>query len=157
MIEELNRRKALVYVHPLFGDCCTEPIEWVPDALIEYPNDTSRAIAQPDVRRHAGALPRYPLHLLPRRRNDSVPLRPHQHSGSNRPFLGRVPKGIDYELRKLHYGRARPFEPALAALLAYIPESQILLGSDYPFSSVALSIKGLEEHGLPKDDARRAL
>jgi predicted TIM-barrel fold metal-dependent hydrolase len=74
------------------------------------------------------------------------------HSGSNRAFLGRVPKGIDHELRKLHYDVALAcFKPALAALFAYIPESQVLLGSDYPFSSVALSIKGLEEHGLSKD------
>ena len=62
---------------------------------------------------------------------------------------GRVPKGIDYELRKLHYDVAlAAFKPSLAALFAYIPMSQILLGSDYPFSSIEKSITGLEEMRL---------
>ena len=40
--------------------------------------------------------------------------------------------------------------PSLAALFAYIPMSQILLGSDYPFSSIEKSIKGLEEMRLTR-------
>jgi 6-methylsalicylate decarboxylase len=76
------------------------------------------------------------------------------HSGSNRAFLSRVPKGIDYELRKLHYDVAlAAFKPSLAALFAYVPMSQILLGSDYPFSSIGLSIEGLNEIGLSPTDA----
>jgi predicted TIM-barrel fold metal-dependent hydrolase len=66
------------------------------------------------------------------------------HSGSNRAFLSRVPQGIDYELRKLHYDIAlAAFKPALAALFAYVPMSQVLMGSDYPFSSIGLSVDGL--------------
>jgi predicted TIM-barrel fold metal-dependent hydrolase len=74
------------------------------------------------------------------------------HSGSNRAFLNRVPKGIDYELQKLHYDIAlAAFRPSLSALLAYVPASQVLLGSDFPFSSIGLSVKGLEEMDLPTE------
>jgi hypothetical protein len=38
--------------------------------------------------------------------------------------------GIDYELRKLHHDVAlQANRPALAALFAYVPTSQVLLGS----------------------------
>ena len=39
----------------------------------------------------------------------------------------------------------------LAALLAYVPASQVLLGSDYPFSSIGVSVKGLEDVTLPAE------
>ena len=46
--------------------------------------------------------------------------------------------GIDHELRKLHYDVAlQANRPALAALFAYVPLSQVLLGSDYPFGTSA--------------------
>ena len=152
VFEELNRRKALVYVHPLAAPCSTDLMAWVPDALIEYPHDTSRAVLS---LLFSGTLARLPdIRFIFSHGGGTIPFLSGRivHSGSNRPFLGRVPKGIDYELRKLHYDIAlASFKPTLDALFAYIPASQILLGSDYPFSSVGLSIKGLEEHGLPKE------
>ncbi len=152
VFEELNRRKALVYVHPLASPCSTDLMEWVPDALIEYPHDTSRAVLS---MLFSGTLARCPdIRFIFSHSGGTIPFLSGRilHSGSNRLLLDRVPKGVDYELRKLHYDVALAcFKPALAALFAYIPESQILLGSDYPFSSVALSTKGLEEHGLSKE------
>jgi 6-methylsalicylate decarboxylase len=152
VFEELNRRKALVYVHPLASPCSTDLMEWVPDALIEYPHDTSRAVLS---MLFSGSLARCPdIRFIFSHSGGTIPFLSGRilHSGSNRLLLDRVPKGVDHELRKLHYDVALAcFKPALAALFAYIPESQVLLGSDYPFSSVALSIKGLEEHGLSKE------
>ena len=149
VMEELNRRKALVYVHPLAADCCTGLVDWVPDALIEYPNDTSRAILS---LMFGGTLTRLPdIRFIFCHGGGTIPFLSGRikHSGSNRPFLSRVPKGIDYELRKLHYDIAlAAFRPALLALLDYIPLSQILLGSDYPFSSIGVSIDGLAEMKL---------
>jgi predicted TIM-barrel fold metal-dependent hydrolase len=153
VFEELNRRKAVVYIHPLASSCSMGLMKWVPDALIEYPHDTNRAICSlmfsgtlnrnPDIRfifcHGGGTMP-----SLAGRIN---------HSGSNRAVLPQVPKGIDYELRKLHYDVAlASFKPALSALFAYVPMSQVLLGSDYPFSSIGLSIEGLNEMNLSKAD-----
>lgn len=152
IFEELNRRKALVYVHPLAAPCAMDLMEWVPDALIEYPHDTSRAVLS---LLFSGTLARLPdIRFIFCHAGGTLPFLSGRiaHSGSNRPFLSRVPKGIDYELRKLHYDVAlAAFKPSLAALFAYVPISQVLLGSDYPFSSIGLSIKGLEEAGLPPE------
>ena len=46
MFEELNRRKAVVYVHPTSPDCCRNLVPGVPDAAIEFGTDTTRAIAR---------------------------------------------------------------------------------------------------------------
>jgi predicted TIM-barrel fold metal-dependent hydrolase len=149
VMEELNRRKALVYVHPLAADCCANLIDWVPAALLEYPNDTSRAIMG---LMFGGTLSRLPdIRFIFCHGGGTIPFLSGRikHSGSNRPFLNRVPKGIDYELRKLHYDIAlAAFRPALLSLLDYIPMEQILLGSDYPFSSIGTSIEGLAEMEL---------
>jgi predicted TIM-barrel fold metal-dependent hydrolase len=154
VFDELNRRKALVYVHPLAANCSMGLMDWVPDALIEYPHDTSRAILS---LMFSGSLNRFPaIRFIFCHGGGTIPMLAGRinHSGSNRAFLSRVPKGIDYELRKLHYDVAlAAFKPSLAALFSYVPMSQILLGSDYPFSSIGLSIEGLNEIGLSPTDA----
>jgi 6-methylsalicylate decarboxylase len=149
VMEELNRRKAVVYVHPLAADCCANLIGWVPAALLEYPNDTARAILS---LMFGGTLARLPdIRFIFCHGGGTIPFLAGRikHSGSNRPFLNRVPKGIDYELKKLHYDIAlAAFRPSLLALFDYIPMSQILLGSDFPFSSIGTSISGLTEMKL---------
>ena len=68
-------------------------------------------------------------------------------------FADKMPNCIDYELRKLHYDVAlRANRPALAAVFAYVPTSQVLLGSDYPFGTSTDGIRGLEEYGLKPSD-----
>jgi predicted TIM-barrel fold metal-dependent hydrolase len=151
VFEELNRRKALVYIHPLAANCSLNLIDWVPDALIEYPHDTSRAILS---LLFSGTLARLPdIRFIFCHGGGTIPMLAGRinHSGSNRKFLDRAPKGIDYELRKLHYDIAlASFKPSLSALFEYVPVSQVLLGSDYPFSSIGLSLKGIEEMNLPE-------
>jgi 6-methylsalicylate decarboxylase len=58
-----------------------------------------------------------------------------------------------FRRRKLHYDVAlQANRPALAALFAYVPISQVLLGSDYPFGTSSDGIRGLEEYGLNPGD-----
>ena len=44
VFQELNRRKAVVYFHPAAAECCQNLIPYVPQATVEYPHDTTRAI-----------------------------------------------------------------------------------------------------------------
>src|SRR6185312_1448725 len=44
VFEELNRRKAVAYFHPLAAPCCGHVIPGVPASVIEYPHDTTRAV-----------------------------------------------------------------------------------------------------------------
>jgi predicted TIM-barrel fold metal-dependent hydrolase len=152
---ELNRRKALVFVHPLAPACCSNLMPWVPDAILEYTQDTNRAITS---LLFSGTLSRFPdIRFIFAHGGGSMPFLAGRitHSGSNRNFIGNVPKGIDYELAKLHYDIAiAAYKPSLAALFALVPKSQVLLGSDYPFHSVAPAIAGLEAYGLPEDEVR---
>ena len=45
VMDELNRRSAIVYVHPTVASCCRNLIPEVPDHLIEFATDTTRTIA----------------------------------------------------------------------------------------------------------------
>ena len=93
VFDELNRRKALVYVHPLASPCSTDLMEWVPDALIEYPHDTSRAVLS---MLFSGTLARCPdIRFIFSHSGGTIPFLSGRilHSGSNRLLLDRVPKG----------------------------------------------------------------
>lgn len=42
--QELNRRKAVVFVHPITGACCGNLVPGVADTLVDYGADTTRSI-----------------------------------------------------------------------------------------------------------------
>ena len=45
VMEELNRRKALVYTHPTAANCCVNLAPTQPPVMIEFGTDTTRTIA----------------------------------------------------------------------------------------------------------------
>jgi predicted TIM-barrel fold metal-dependent hydrolase len=44
VFDELNRRKAVVYTHPIDAPCCQELMQGVTPTTLEFPTDTSRTI-----------------------------------------------------------------------------------------------------------------
>ena len=44
IFDELNRRKAVVYTHPIDAPCCQDLMQGVNPTTLEYPTDTARAI-----------------------------------------------------------------------------------------------------------------
>ncbi|MGH7088538.1 MAG: amidohydrolase family protein [Stellaceae bacterium] len=146
---ELNRRKALVFVHPLAPYCCANLIDWVPPVLAEFPQDTTRSVFS---LLFSGTLARAPdIRFIFCHAGGSVPILAGRAevTGLTKRHAERLPLGMDHELKRLHYDVALAANrPALAALFTYVPVSQVLLGSDYPFGTSADGIRGLEAYGL---------
>ena len=149
--EELNRRSAVVFVHPARASCCRSlPGQ---SGIIEYDIDTARAIDSllwngttakfPNIRfifsHSGGAFP-----VLAARIRDDYP--------KNR--ADKVPNGLDHEVKKLYFDTAHAgWAPALDALKDVVPVSQILYGSDAPIRNYELTDNGIVEYaGFSEND-----
>jgi predicted TIM-barrel fold metal-dependent hydrolase len=151
VFEELNRRKAIVYFHPLAPDCCSALMDYVPASVVEVPQDTTRAVVSllfsgafaryPDIRfifSHAGA----GVPVLAGRMSNAV-----TRSAKIEALVG--PAGVDATLRKLYFDTANSaYAPTMAALLKLVPLSQVLFGSDYPYLTVLQNLEDLSGAGL---------
>jgi 6-methylsalicylate decarboxylase len=150
---ELNRRKAVVYLHPTAPNCCRQLLPGLPDPLVEFPHDTTRAVVSllysgtfsrcRDIRfifSHAGGT----IPMLSGRLNETGDL-----FGINK----KLPNGPEFELKRLHYEIANSaHRTAFAALTNLVPASQILFGTDYPFIPIPATAGGLANLGLPTSD-----
>lgn len=157
VFEELNRRKAVAYFHPVAPNCCGNLMPGVPAPMIEYPHDTTRAVSSllfngafarhKDVRfifSHAGAS----VPALAGRMINAA-----SRSAKLQAAIG--PNGIEAELRKLYYDTANAaYAPTMAALLKLVPVSQVLFGSDYPYLTVRQNLDSMTELGLPEATLR---
>jgi predicted TIM-barrel fold metal-dependent hydrolase len=154
VMEELNRRRAVVYTHPTTANCCGNLIPDVPESIIEWGTDTTRTIASLVF---SGTAARF--------RDLSIIF---SHGGGTLPFLTerfvrlplinkslavRVPNGVEAELKRFYYDTAQAAHPyALASLTRLIPLSQIVFGTDYPYRTASDHVKGLTEYGFSASD-----
>lgn len=155
VFEELNRRKAIVYFHPTAANCCRSLMADVPAPLIEYPHDTSRAIMS---LMYSGTFARFrDIRFIFSHAGGTIPMLAGRIAQLGTLFDGdkKVPDGVEYELKRLYYEIANSANrPAMAALMALVPTSQILFGSDNPFVPTDITAKGLNNLGLSKADFR---
>lgn len=156
ILDELNRRRAVVYTHPATADCCRNLLPGVPDTVIEFGTDTSRTITDlvfsgtadrcrdaQFVFSHAGGTVPFLAERLVR-----LPVQ-------NPAVQTRVPRGVLTELRRFFYDTAWSAHPmALASLTKLVPSSQIVFGSDYPYRTGEDHVKGLTEYGFSAADLR---
>jgi predicted TIM-barrel fold metal-dependent hydrolase len=156
VFEELNRRKALVYVHRRIYSGPYEIFGW----------DHYRTILS--------------LIKAPGRRETGVPTLRYpdirfiiSHSGGLMPFTferSNTPQGAETKeevatrnamlavLRQFHYDTAHSNNAfTLSALKKLIPVSQIMFGTDYPLTKVAEELKGLETSGVMNADELRLI
>ena len=143
VFEELNRRKAVVYTHPLNPACCTHLADGVGPSSIEFATDTTRTIASLIFGKGGTAFRTADVKFI------------WSHSGGTLPFLigrfireqlvrkdPRMPDGPDPIIRRYFYEIAQGNEPGqFAALLKMVPVSQILFGSDFPYREAAEAAK----------------
>ena len=151
VMEELNRRKSIVYVHPTFAPCCTTKM--VPGLIapnLEFPYDTTRTIVSLIT---SGTTTRYPniRFVFSHGGGALMGLYGRIEGLGNAPqFRGKFPAGMPAELRKLFYDSASMnAETAIPALLNVVPSTQLLLGSDYPLAGPpptnVMIVKAVEE------------
>lgn len=155
VFEELNRRRAVVFVHPTTGVCCRTLLPDVNPIMLEIPQDTTRAVTN---LLFSGAFTKFKdIRFVFTHAGGNVPMmvgRMHQYAASN--ISERLPNGIEYDLRRLHYDIAgTAYRPAIAALTSLIPSAQILFGSDHPFIPLAETAEGMMRLGFSDDDLRR--
>jgi predicted TIM-barrel fold metal-dependent hydrolase len=142
LMAELHRRQAVVFIHPTSPACWECTSLGFPRPMIEFPFDTTRAVTNLLL---SGTLARYPgiRWIVP-------------HAGGTLPFLAsRIagvsallgfddPAAIVSQLRQLHYDLAGSANATVAsALLALVDRSQVLYGSDWPFTPEPIVAGGL--------------
>lgn len=146
---ELERRKAVVFTHPITADCCKNLIKGIGDGAIEWQTDTTRAIAQMVF---GGAAARYPnVRMIWSHGGGTMPYLIDRFSrmASSPKLSARFPGGFEAAAAKFYYDTAQVANPpAMAALTKVVPLSQILFGTDYPARTLAEHVKGLKECGV---------
>ena len=150
ILEELNRRKVVVYTHPATPACCAKIMPYISINAIEGPVDTTRtmislifqggAARYPDIRwifSHSGGVTPFLVSRFER------------HMIDGKDAKEKAPNGPIYELRKFYYDTAQGnHEGALLALLKLVPPSQVVYGTDFPFRDGAEVSGGLAKHGF---------
>jgi predicted TIM-barrel fold metal-dependent hydrolase len=149
LFEELDRRRALIFVHPTSPACCSNVVPGIADANIEYATDTTRAIVRMIF---SGSSRRYPnIRMI------------WSHAGGTLPFLNfrfireaqleryktLLPDGYLPEARRFYYDTAQAAQAApMGALLKTVPLSHIVFGTDYPYLSIRENVEGLRATGI---------
>jgi 6-methylsalicylate decarboxylase len=150
IMDELNRRKAVLYTHPTLANCCRGLLPEVAPTVIEFGTDTSRTIT--DIV-FSGTAARCPdVNFIFSHAGGTVPFlteRLIQAPVINKNLAPRVPNGVLHELKRFYYDTAWAYNAVpLAALTKLVPISQILYGSDFPYRTGPGTVKGLMDYGF---------
>jgi 6-methylsalicylate decarboxylase len=156
--EELNRRKATVFVHPTMS-CCGNVFPGISGPTIEFPTDTARTITSLAV---TGTMARFPnVTFIFSHGGGSLPSIVQRLGGAERAMTPeerakKLPKGLDYELKRQYYDVASVGSaPAgMAAVLKLWPITQLTYGSDAPFGSATGIATGITKLGLSDADLK---
>ncbi len=146
VFDELNRRQAVVYYHPIPANYGTLILNNFPPATLEFPFDTTRAIMSLVF---GGTIARFPKvrHIF-------------SHAGGTVPFLAErlarltarddlkkmVPNGVIQELGKLYFDTALSTNKfCFGPLQLLVEPDHILFGSDFPQAPESTTISSLRD------------
>jgi predicted TIM-barrel fold metal-dependent hydrolase len=141
VMEELNRRKAVVHVHPTAANCCRN-LEYAPGVApgsMEYGTDTTRAIMGVAF---SGDAARYPdIRFIWSHAGGTVPFLAGRIDGASRGAKDRLPNGFMHELKRFHYDLAGAANAgAIASLLQLVTTAQVLFGTDFPPGGASVDV-----------------
>jgi 6-methylsalicylate decarboxylase len=150
VLAELNRRKAVAFVHPTQPQCCGQMMPDVVSAIVEFPFDTMRTITS---LLYSGQFAKYPeIKWIFSHGGGTLPMLAGRISGSfrNPKMQPRAPKGPIYELKKIYVDTASAFFPwSWAGVVALSGPKHILFGTDDPYVKIPEVDAGLAELHLP--------
>jgi predicted TIM-barrel fold metal-dependent hydrolase len=165
VFDELNRRRAVVYVHPITAPCCHDLLPDTGSHNLEWNTDTSWAIWNMINDGQFG-----PSRVSSATRCPNVTFI-WSHAGGTllgliQRFLGAASSADDlaqtpepnsrlYHLRRFYCDTAVSANPIhMTALKSLVRSSQVVFGSDFPFVSPLDTIQGLQRSGLSADELR---
>jgi 6-methylsalicylate decarboxylase len=147
LFEELERRRAVVFVHPTASPDPTAHALGLPDSLLDFVADTSRAIARLHYSNTFARTPNVKYIF--------------SHAGGTIPYLasrfavvdemgvidGGAQRGTAADtFRRLYWDTALSWrDPVLELLRSVVGMDRVLYGSDYPYLRRDLAIAGREQ------------
>ncbi|MGI0549939.1 amidohydrolase family protein [Pseudomonas aeruginosa] len=152
LMAELDRRAAVVFVHPNLHQTSEQLGMQAPGFLIEFLCDTTRAAVNLIL---TGSLERFPrIRWVLAHGGGFLPYVAWRVSLANAlpQFQEKAPQGVMSYLRRFYFDTAlSPSRYSMAALKELVEPSQILFGSDFPFAPAPLTTlqcQTLEENPL---------
>ena len=155
IMDELNRRKAVVFVHPVRADCCRGLIPEVSEPTIELPQDTARTILSVVI---SGNAKRYPgIRFIFSHAGGTLPPLIHRIEGLANVrkdlMAERFPDGVRAEFRKFYYDTAISYYPwTLMPLMELVDTTQVMFGTDFPFRSARDTAQGIAKYTFTDAD-----
>jgi 6-methylsalicylate decarboxylase len=147
LLDELERRRTVVFVHPTMSPDPTAHQLGLPDSLIDFTADTTRVVAQMHYRNRFARTPNVKYFFA--------------HAGGTIPYLagrfrivdemnvvpGAEVRGTAAEtFRRLYWDTALSWrDPVLDMLRVTVGLDQVLFGTDHPYIRRDLAIAGADE------------
>jgi predicted TIM-barrel fold metal-dependent hydrolase len=159
VMEELNRRRAVVHVHPTAANCCRN-LDYAPGVgpgSMEYGTDTTRAIMGVAF---SGDAARFPdIRFIWSHAGGTAPFLAGRIEGASGGAKDRLPNGFMAELRKFYYDLAGAANVgAVASLLKLVTTQQIVFGTDFPPGGTGLAVAStLVKLGMFSESDLRAI
>src|SRR5438132_5234898 len=168
VMEELNRRNAVVHVHPTAANCCRDlnSAPGVGPGSMEYGTDTTRGLTGICFSGDASRFPN--IRWIWSHAGGSMPFLAGRIDGAAGNFKAQLPNGLMTELKKFYYDVAGAANAgAVASLQKLVNSDKILFGTDFPpggtSRAVAQSLRELKMfseadlRAIERDNAVRLL
>jgi 6-methylsalicylate decarboxylase len=144
VFDELNRRGAVVFIHPTSPICWQQSALGYPRPMIEFTFDSTRAVVNLIFSGTTTRCPR--LRIIVPHAGGTIPFLARRIGMFGRGLAGTTPINTEEHLRKLYYDLAgSPGANAIAPLLEMTERSHILYGSDYVHTPEAIVSAHLAE------------
>src|SRR5256712_121812 len=141
VMEELNRRNAVVHVHPTAANCCRD-LNYAPGVgpgSMEYGTDTTRAITGVCF---SGDATRFPnIRWIWSHAGGSMPFLAGRIDGAAGNFKQQLPNGLISELKKFYYDLAGAANAgAIVSLQKLVNVDKIMFGTDFPPGGTSMQV-----------------